>query len=495
MSPQWRKLSARMLVVGPLGMLTRLLPLFALSLWLGSNRDNYWFETIIASVVVGASLWRWLVTRYRVGETHIEMRRGFFTREVLRVRRERIRSVNVESTLFHRLMRLSIVEIGTGQAESAKSSADRFILNAIAAHQVEGLRAELLAHTDQAEQHHNSLGEDIAHWHPSWARFAPMSWIGCGVLASLSFATWHMGDFHDRVRQSAVVDGYMSLTATFPWPLNWVGNGVGVFLAASVLATITYVMRFGKFSLSTTGPVLYVTNGLFKVQHRALDRARLRGVEIRKPLLLRLLGGARLRPIMTGTKNTGSGATILLPQAPRSEVIRVADIVHQHPYASTMKLRFHGRAAIWRRVTRGMIPAWFFIILFVLIRIDKGPEFDRWLIYVLPAIVLFFALLIIDRVRMLGHALLPGFLVTQHGSLEGKRQILQAEGIIGWNVTQSIFQRPLELVDVYAASAAGQGVYAILDIPQAEAWALVEALTPGVTQPWGYEVAGKSPTV
>ena len=48
----WERLSWRMLLVYPLGMLTRLLPLFLVSLWLGSNRSNYWFEIVIVSMVL-----------------------------------------------------------------------------------------------------------------------------------------------------------------------------------------------------------------------------------------------------------------------------------------------------------------------------------------------------------------------------------------------------------------------------------------------------------
>src|SRR5699024_2990005 len=60
----WERLSWRMLLVDPLGSLTRLAPLFLISLWLGSNRSNYWFEIIVISLVVLVGVLRWLSTSY-----------------------------------------------------------------------------------------------------------------------------------------------------------------------------------------------------------------------------------------------------------------------------------------------------------------------------------------------------------------------------------------------------------------------------------------------
>ena len=121
----WERLSWRMLLVDPLGSLTRLAPLFLISLWLGSNRSNYWFEIIVISLVVLVGVLRWLSTSYQIGRTHIILRKGFFSRQVVTVARNRIRSVDTESDLFHRVMRVSIVEVGTGRADSGKSGAER----------------------------------------------------------------------------------------------------------------------------------------------------------------------------------------------------------------------------------------------------------------------------------------------------------------------------------------------------------------------------------
>lgn len=488
----WHRLSWRMLLVDPLGSLTRLLPLFLLSLWLGSNRSNYWLEFTVVSLVVLAGVLRWVSTSYQIGPTHIVLRKGFFSRQVVTVARNRIRSVDTESDLFHRVMRVSIVEVGTGRADTGKSDAERFRLNAIDTREVEPLRDELLSHlkaldpslrTADEEQWGSKYGEDIARWRITWARFAPFSFIGFGVLFSLWLLTWQMGDMHDRIMHLRLVTGTRAWLDSLGQPWTVLGEAIAVWLVAGVLAVITYAIRYGKYALTDHGNVLYVQNGILRRKHQALDKARLRGVEIRLPVYLRMLGGGRLEPVMTGTKK-GSTASTLLPQAPLKDVRRVAVRILGDETPVTVPLRRHPWKATRRRLTRGLFPFWFVAALIVLIRLDSGPSADVWVRWGIPAALVFFLALSADRIRMLGHALLPGTLVTSHGSWSAKRTVLEADGIIGWTVSQSVFQRTARVANVTAATPAGNRAYSVVDMDADEAWALAEALTPGITDVW-----------
>ncbi|RBA40534.1 hypothetical protein DQ226_01525 [Dietzia maris] len=488
----WERLSWRMLLVYPLGMLTRLLPLFLISLWLGSNRSNYWFEIIVVSLVILGGVLRWLSTSYQVGRTHIILKKGFFSRQVVTVARQRIRSVDTESDLFHRVLKVSIVEVGTGRADSGKSDAERFRLDAIDTTLVDPLRDELLEHrramdpsldVEDEEQWGSKYGEDIARWKVTWSRFAPFSFIGFGVLFSLWLITWQMGDMHDRIMDLAVVEGTIDWLDSLGQPWAFVGKGVAIWLVAGVLAIITYAIRYGKYALTDRGQLLYVQNGILRRKHIALDKARLRGVEMRLPVYLRMLGGGRLEPIMTGTKK-GATASTLLPQAPIADVRRVAIRILGNETPVTVPLRRHPWKASRRRVTRGLLPFWIVAGIIVLVRIDSGPSADIWVHWGIPAALVFFVVLSVDRIRMLGHALLPEVLVTSNGSWTAKRSVLEADGIIGWTVTQSVFQRTARVATVSAATPAGNGVYSVVDIDADEAWALAEALTPGITDVW-----------
>ncbi len=491
----WERLSWRMLLVDPLSSLTRLLPLFLVSLWLGSNRSNYWFETIIISIVVLTGVLRWLSTSYQLGRTHIILKKGFFSRQVVTVARNRIRSVDTESDLFHRVLRVSIVEVGTGRVDSGKSEAERFRLNAIDTKLVEPLRDDLLAHrraldpsldTEDEELWGSKYGEDIAQWRITWSRFAPFSFIGFGVLLSLWLLTWQMGDMHDRIMHLALVESTVDWLDSLGQPWTVVGKAVAIWMVAGVLAVITYAIRYGKYALTDRGRVLYVQNGILRRKHQALDKARLRGVEMRLPVYLRMLGGGRLEPVMTGTKK-GATASTLLPQAPLKDVRRVAIRILGDETPVTVRLRRHPWKAARRRITRGLLPFWVVAALIILVRIDSGPSADVWVYWGIPGALVFFLALSVDRIRMLGHALLPDALVTSHGSWTAKRSVIEADGIIGWTVTQSVFQRTAGVASVAAATPAGNGVYSVMDIHADEAWALAEELTPGITDVWFHE--------
>ncbi|MDN5750725.1 MAG: hypothetical protein L0H64_19815, partial [Pseudonocardia sp.] len=64
----WRRLDRRMLVVGPLGSLGRLLPLVVILLVTGGGADpvRVWVAVAAAGAVVLAGVARWRTTQYRI---------------------------------------------------------------------------------------------------------------------------------------------------------------------------------------------------------------------------------------------------------------------------------------------------------------------------------------------------------------------------------------------------------------------------------------------
>ena len=93
-------------------------------------------------------------------------------------------------------------------------------------------------------------------------------------------------------------------------------------------------------------------------------------------------------------------------------------------------------------------------------------------------------LLAADRARSLGHALSGHWLVTRQGSLVRRRYVLANEGIIGWNVTRSFFQRRAGLATLPATTAAGRQRYDVLDVPVEEGVQLADAAVPGLLTPF-----------
>src|SRR3546814_14202207 len=80
----------------------------------------------------------------------------------------------------------------------------------------------------------------------------------------------------------------------------------------------------------------------------------------------------------------------------------------------------------------------------------------------------------------LGHALTPDHLVAGSGITSRTRTILQRDGVIGWVVAQSFFQRRRRMATVVATTAARPEQVAIRDIPLPPATAFVRADTPRI---------------
>jgi putative membrane protein len=90
----------------------------------------------------------------------------------------------------------------------------------------------------------------------------------------------------------------------------------------------------------------------------------------------------------------------------------------------------------------------------------------------------------LDRYRGLGHAVSGRYLVTRSGSLARRRDVVARDGVIGWNVRQTFFQRRAGLVTLSATTAAGSQAYVVLDVDPLEAVRVVQETTPGLLEPF-----------
>jgi putative membrane protein len=82
--------------------------------------------------------------------------------------------------------------------------------------------------------------------------------------------------------------------------------------------------------------------------------------------------------------------------------------------------------------------------------------------------------------RHLGHALAGDHLVAGSGALARIRTVLETDGIIGWVVSQSWWQRRLGLADLTATTAAGAEQVLVRDVRLEVAVALADRATPGL---------------
>ncbi|WP_165497225.1 PH domain-containing protein [Rhodococcus sp. ABRD24] len=489
-----------MLLVHPINEVVKLLPVVAVSVVVGSRSGNQYWSLVAIVVLVIYGVLRWFTTSYRVGPVHVQLRRGVFQRKVLSVPRTRIRSVDVEAGLLHRLLGLAVVRIGTGRQTQGVDESDKFELNALDASVVPGLRAALLAGhrtpptgpddaavpTSQTNEVPNAdSATEIGHWSPSWVRYAPFSVTGLIAVGALVGVIFQYG-LADRIAKSPTIsEGVDSAEQAGALILALLGllALVVLFVAASVFACARYLVVYGRMSITDNGRTLHVSHGLLRTRQTTLDRARLRGATLAEPLLLRLAGGARLDAIMTGVSAEHSESSLLLPQSPRAEAERVMATVIGDDRQATVALVPHGAAARRRRYARALWPAVLAALVAVALAV-AGCDVP-WPVWAgVAAVAVAGTGLAWDRYRGLGHAVLPGWLITRSGSLDRRRDSVEAAGIIGWTVRQTFFQRRAGVASVIAATPAGTGRYVVHDLPVEQAWALIDAVTPGAGGIW-----------
>ncbi len=492
----WRRLDPRMLLVHPVQELIRFLPLVIGAFVLGSTGDRNNWQLVGIAIPIALGVVRFMTTRYRITPTQVELQRGLLSRKVLTARLDRVRAVELTSPLIHRVLGLARVEIGT--ASGAKQDDEKFALDGLPLAQARTMRAALLHRTgpgattggdpdaapgDAADSAPPGPNQDqvLLRIDYGWVRFAPLTSSGnviaAGLLAVLAQLAEQVGITPEAETIDAFVTGLSVVLALAVALVLFVVLG-------AVFAILGYLVTNWDFALlrDVYGRSFQIRRGLFTSTETSLERERVRGIEVGEPLGLRLVGAGRLSAVVTGLSRGERSSTQLVPPAPRPVVDGVGAQLIGDRSPLEVALHLHGPAARRRRFVRALAGAAVLPVAAVLLAATTSLPWWLLLPTLLPVPVAM--ALAADRYRRLGHALTGDYLVLRSGSLLGRRVALQRQGIIGWNVQQSWFQRRAGLATLVATTAAGQQGYAALDIPLDLAIALADAAVPGLLTPF-----------
>ena len=480
---QWKRLSPRMLLVHPSYELLRELPLLIAVVVFSPPLGNRVWLVALIGLIAGVGVTRWFTTTYRIEpdpETgRIQLRTGLLRRRVLSVPRNRIRSVQTDAGLLHRMLGLTVLRVSTGQNAAGD---DTFELNALRSADVPVLRAQLLAHAGQPVLAADPAtpATELARWRPSWLRYSPLSLSGL-ALAAAAVGALYQSAIWPAVQTSVIRPSWIDAAER-----AGVGRTLTVIAAVLVvvsmaLAVLRSLVTYGNLLLTrSTGPkgeVLVLRYGVLRVREHNYDMRRLRGGTLRQPLLVRLFGGARLDAAMTGVTGEGE-SSILLPPCPSAVAEQVLASLVADPDAVSGPLRRHGPAATRRRWTRALL-----LPLGVGSGLAAATAFAAVPLWCWPAwaaLTVLGAMLAADRAHALGHRVDEHWLSARTGSWERRRYCVATAGIVGWTVRQSWFQRRAKVATLIAATAAGVKAYRVVDVPQQWAWSVAAQASPWV---------------
>ncbi|MFD6952935.1 hypothetical protein A6A08_25000 [Nocardiopsis sp. TSRI0078] len=502
-----RRLSPRSMVVGPINQLRGLLLPIAAGLVVGGF--NAWVlaatgATVVALLVGGFVTWR--TTRYEVTGDRLEIRRGLVRRSRRTIPLERVRGVDVTSTLLHRLLGVAVVRIeaaagSAGATEDGKldavetAEADRLrrvLLHrrAVLTGRSPGADGEPLAQdapTGTAEEHEGapapSEDDTVTHF------TMPRSWYLYGVLSLgyllTPFAV--LATLFGMVQQAAgevfadhVVDWVTGSDRGFLMVSAVVFAGALVLLMP-VFAVVSYSLTHWGFTLKERDGSLVAERGLFTRRSVTLEKRRIRGYELLDNPLERTRRTVRLRAIVTGLGDTANRA-VLLPIGRRE---RVEAVVDRALALYRGRLDRHPRAALYRRLTRSVGP--FALALGAALALDL-----TWPAWVFGGLVVLGALVGVDRYRSLGHGYDGERVSVRSGSLRRSQATVERSAVIGWTWTQTLFQRRSSLADLQVTVGAGAGGYTAQDASLAGSVAFAARVTPEMVRPFlvGAEPSG-----
>jgi putative membrane protein len=484
---EWRRVEVRTVLVRPFNELLGFIPALIGIIALGRHADQrMWFALGAIGLLLLRGLLHWLTTRYRITEEQVEVRSGLVFRKRAATRRSRVRTVESTAKLGHRLFGVTAVRIGTGQHDQKRGHG--ILLDAVTPAEADRLRKALLRRTAAASQAEVDApvvrSTPIASLNPSWLRYAPLTLSGLVAVGALLGLIWR------SLNELGInPEGFGPLRDTLRWATHSSPGlviGVTVLIALVIIvfgSMVVYVFQFNGYRLTReSDDTLHVRRGLLTTSMVTIEEARLRGVEVREPLLLRAGRGARVSAVATGLR-TKNETHLLMPPGPAAEAHRVArEALRAEVSPTQAALVPHPPVALRRRLVRAVVPA--AVLVVALWGAATQGWLPGWPWQAACVLVVLGVPLALSRYRGLGHAVLGDYLVTRSGSLNRSTVAVRRAGIIGWQVRRSVFQRRQGLVTLTATIAAGRGAYRVLDVEESEGLAVAEEAVPGLLTPF-----------
>ncbi|MEV6825728.1 PH domain-containing protein [Amycolatopsis sp. NPDC051102] len=425
-----------------------------------------------AVLLVGAGVLaeyvRWRCTRFRCTPERLEIEFRFAVHTRKSLPRERIRSVDLTANPLHRAFGVAALSIGTGQH-------DNITLSPLSRADAEALRTQLLHRLPEP-----ATGGPLATLDPRWIRYAPVSFVAPALGLTAFGGLFKVADWFGA--GGGLLNWLLKLFGDLPLAVS-----ILLLLALAMVAGVAgavglFAEMWANYRLDREpGGTLLVRRGLLTTRSSTVEERRLRGVELVEPLGARLAGAARVDAIATGRPQDDdkTEAKTLLPVAPKLVAHDVAEKVLGERIGA-VELVPHPVAARGRRLrwalTAALVPVLVLLLLGALLTDVLLVAGGALAVVALPVAVL----LARDAYRGLGHGTRGRYLVTRAGSVRRSTAVLTRDGVIGWTVRQSVFQRRRGLATFTATTAAGAGAYAIRDADAAEGLAFAAEAVPGV---------------
>lgn len=296
---------------------------------------------VVGAVLVG--LMSWWFTRYRLGETYLEMHSGAIMRQHRQVRYDRIQTVDLVRPLLARICGVSEVRV-----ESAGGGDSHVSIAYLRHPDAEVVRARLLGLAAEAKGVPHPTGAEAGTDRPlalassglesgqpipapaphpgSDLTSKPLLQVPAERLIGSVLLAW------DTIAFVVLVVLVLVLTVA---DLGVAVGGVLPVILVTGARSVMKLTRWYGLTVALRGDSLTSQRGLTDTRHSTVPLHRVQALEIKQPVLWRRPGWWSLAVNVAGAKigsaDGDSGESVLVPVATTAEVLRVLEAVTADP--------------------------------------------------------------------------------------------------------------------------------------------------------------------
>lgn len=413
-------------------------------------------EAVVAVIVFGYAVTRYLFTAYRLTDDALELRRGVLVKSFQSMPRARVQSVALNTGVIGRFVGVRTVEVSAADAEDINLS---FVSESAA----EGLRSVLSRQAGlsrQAEAEGSAQIDD---------RIEPLSTLDPGRLLAFGIT--------ETAMVITVLAALVVVIVTF---------GLGLFVAPFALLPaaawpVTRTLALVGFRSWIEDDRLRIAAGLVGRRQTETPLARIQVLQVVRPLLRRMVGMETISVVSGDVAISNETALIAGSVAPFEPVgtwRRIAEETIGHVALGEPHLRRSSRLTIRRYLVRGGVGL--LLSAAVLTAVGTWLEWGWWPTVVFAAVG---AGLLVPygyaRWRVMGWAADGRHLLVRRGVLTRRLTIVPIAKVQNLELSATFFQRRLGLasVEVDTAGVALMGTIKAIDLEGDDARWLAEHLS------------------
>jgi len=281
-----------------------------------------YFSLVIAGVFVillPFSIISWYRFTYRVEDDELRIEHGMFIRKKRYISKNRIQSIDLTQSVFHRLFKLVKVQIETaGSGEGAEAS-----LKAVTLKEGEFLRNQLKnVRKESQEAAPTSNKEQLVY--PSDKISAGRLFIAGSTSGSIGVLLAIFAFFFSQIEQFIPEEFY---DETFRWIIGLslmliIGLAALLLLGLWMLGVAGTIIKYGNFTITKREEELFITRGLLEKKQITIPLRRIQAVGIEESLLRQPLGYVTVFVEVAGGSldKGGDFSTVLFPILKKDEI-------------------------------------------------------------------------------------------------------------------------------------------------------------------------------